>query len=110
MIFGRSVRRLKSADLWRTEPIAVADAVLGTKLTVPTLNKPTKVTVPPGTQPDTILRLRGKGLPEFGSRQHGDLYLRIRVNIPEKLTTEERDLYQRLRDLNGARQSGRWHL
>jgi molecular chaperone DnaJ len=94
------------ADLWRSESIAVADAVLGTKLTVPTLDKPTKVTVPPGTQPDTLLRLRGKGLPEFGGRQHGDLYLRIRVDIPGKISAAERELYQRLRDLGGERQSG----
>ena len=98
------------ADLWRSESITVADAVLGTKLMVPTLDKPTKVTVPPGTQPDTILRVRGKGLPEFGGRQLGDLYLRIGVNIPEKLTAEERELYQRLRDLSGEHKSSRWQL
>ncbi|HUW51251.1 MAG TPA: DnaJ C-terminal domain-containing protein [Sulfuricella sp.] len=93
------------ADLWRSESIAVADAVLGTSLKVPTLDKPAEVTVPPGTQPDTVLRVRGKGLPEFGGRKRGDLYLRIRVTIPEKPTAEERDLYRRLRDLGGARKS-----
>jgi molecular chaperone DnaJ len=87
------------ADLWRRESIAVADAVLGAVLTVPTLDHPAEVTIPPGTQHDTVLRIRGKGLPEFGGRQHGDLYLRIRVHIPEHPSTEERELYQRLRIL-----------
>jgi molecular chaperone DnaJ len=87
------------ADLWRSETITVADAVLGTKLTVPTLGHPAEVTIPPGTQLDTVLRVRGKGLPEFGGRQHGDLYLRIRVRIPEHLSAEERELYRRLRIL-----------
>jgi molecular chaperone DnaJ len=87
------------ANLWRSETIPVADAVLGAALTVPTLERPAEVTVPPGTQPDTVLRIRGKGLPEFGGRHRGDLYLRIRVHIPEHPSTEERELYQRLRIL-----------
>lgn len=61
------------ADLWRTERLDVADAVLGTELAVPTLEGPLTVTVPPGTQPGEILRLRGKGLPVYGQRYRGDL-------------------------------------
>jgi molecular chaperone DnaJ len=61
------------------------------------------VTVPPGTQPDEVLRLKGKGLPEFGSRRQGELYLRIEVEVPERLTREERELYQRLRALRRSR-------
>lgn len=95
------------ADLWRTEVIAVADAVLGAMLTVPTLERPAEVTIPPGTQPDTVLRIRGKGLPEFGGRGRGDLYLRIRVRIPERLSSEEHELYQRLRILEGERRRSR---
>lgn len=87
------------ADLWRSEAIAIADAVLGTELRVPTLDAPTTVTIPPGTQPDTVLRLRGKGLPEFGGGQRGDLFLRIRVDVPERLSAEERELWERLRAL-----------
>ncbi|MHB9102472.1 MAG: DnaJ C-terminal domain-containing protein [Sulfuricella sp.] len=99
------------ADLWRSETITVADAVLGTKLKVPTLDRFAEVTIPPGTQHDTVLRVRGKGLPEFGGRQHGDLFLRIRVHIPERLSAEERDLYQKLRDLAGEQhRSSWWHL
>jgi molecular chaperone DnaJ len=85
------------ADLWRTETLAVADAVLGTTLKAPTLDGTVEVTVPPGTQPGEVLRLRGKGLPVFGARGRGDLNLRIEVKIPERLTAEERALYEKLR-------------
>lgn len=89
-----------NAELWRTETVAVADAVLGAKLKVPTLDgAPVTVTVEPGTQPDTILRLRGKGLPEFGRRGRGDLLVRLRVRVPERPSAEERALYERLRGL-----------
>jgi len=89
----------RGVDLWHRVTIQVADAVLGTSLTVPTLDASATVTVPPGTQPDTVLRLRGKGLPEFGTGRRGDLYVCILVKIPEQLAPQERDLYERLRAL-----------
>jgi len=85
------------ANLWHREEIPVADAVLGTRLDIPTLNGPIKVTIPAGTQPDSVLRLKQKGLPEFGGKKRGDLFLRLNVRIPEKLGTEERKLWERLR-------------
>ncbi len=87
------------ADLWRTETLQIADAVLGTSLEVPTLNGGATVTVPAGTQADAVLRLRGKGLPEFGGRGRGDLYLRIAVEMPKRISKAERELYERLRTL-----------
>jgi molecular chaperone DnaJ len=85
------------ANLWRREELSVADAVLGTTLDVLTLNGHVKVTVPPGTQPNSVLRLKGKGLPEFGSKRRGDLLLRMEVRMPERLGAEERKLWERLR-------------
>lgn len=89
-------------DLWRVEDIDVTDAVLGAQRTVPTLNGSVEVTIPPGTQPDAVLRLRGKGLPQFGDGR-GDLNLRVRVRIPEKLTAKERALFEQLRALRRQR-------
>jgi molecular chaperone DnaJ len=89
-------------DLWRTETISVADAALGARIEVPTLEGTVEVTVPPGTQPDAVLRLRGKGLPELGGGRRGDLNVAVRVHVPESLTAEEREAYQRLRALAGA--------
>lgn len=85
------------ADLWREETISISDAVLGTTLTSPTLEAEATVTVPPGTQPDAVLRLRGKGLPRFQEKGRGDLYLRVRVHVPEHLSVKERALFDQLR-------------
>jgi molecular chaperone DnaJ len=95
----------RGTDLWHTETISVPDAVLGTQLEVPTLEGRAKVTVPAGTQPGEVLRLRGKGLPEFGGRKRGDLYVALQVCVPKWLTAGERELYERLR--NASRESPR---
>ena len=91
----------RSADLWRSETIEVADAALGTNLVAPTLDGEVTAKVPAGTQPGTVLRLRGKGLPQFGGGRRGDLFLHIDVHIPEKLTAKERKLFDQLRALKG---------
>lgn len=91
------------ADLWREQTIEVADAALGTELTVPTLEGNVDVTVPPGTQPGEVLRLRGKGLPRPDGGRRGDLNLRIQVHIPERLNKAERDQFERLRALGRSR-------
>ena len=83
------------ADLLRQETISLTDAVLGATLKVPTLDGTASVTIPPGTQPDAVLRLRGKGLPEFGNGRHGEMYLRIAVHVPEQLSREESRTYSR---------------
>jgi molecular chaperone DnaJ len=92
----------QGADLWRLQEIDVADAVLGAEIEVPTLEGAITVKVPPGTQPDSQLRLRGKGLPRFGARGCGDLYLRLAVRLPERPNAEERALWQRLRSLRAG--------
>ncbi len=96
------------ADLWRLETIDIADAVLGTKLKVPTLDSSVEVTVPAGTQPDEVLRLKGKGLPVFGARMYGDINIRIQIHIPEKISTEEKSLYEQLRQTSKAEKKGWW--
>jgi len=97
------------ADLWRSETLEVVDAVLGTKLTVPTLQGEVDVKVPAGTQPDEILRLRGKGLARPGGGGYGNLNVRIQVHIPENPTAEERRLYEQLRSLGSNNtQKKRW--
>jgi len=93
------------ADLWRTESLTLPDAVLGTTLEVPTLEGRAGVTIPPGTQQDSVFRLRGKGLPEFGGEGHGDLYVRIELQVPQDLSAKEKSLYQHLRDLAHGKRS-----
>lgn len=87
------------SDLWRAETIGVADAALGTAIEVPTLDGKATVKVPPGTQPNAVLRLSGKGLPNFRARGHGNLFVRLTLHVPEKLSAEGRKLFERLREI-----------
>jgi molecular chaperone DnaJ len=90
------------ADLWHAETVTIPEATLGTTRRVPTLGTPVDVDIPAGTQPDAVLRVAGKGLPEFGGRAHGDLYVRVRVLVPQRLTPDQRRLYEQLRALEPA--------
>ena len=93
------------ADLLRQETISLTDAVLGTTLEVPTLSGSVSLNIPPGTQPGAVLRLKGKGLPEFGSGRHGELYLRMEVQVPEQPSREERELHGQLRAVRRSKSS-----
>ncbi len=96
------------ADLWRREIIEIADAVLGTKLSVPTLDGQVEIKVPKGSQPDEVLRLKGKGLPVFGAPMRGDMNIRLQIHIPENPTKAEKELYQQLRDIKGKSKKHFW--
>lgn len=81
--------------------ISIADAALGTKMEVPTLDGRIKLTVPSGTQSGKVFRLEGKGLPAVQSYGKGDQLVVVSVWIPkaEKLTSEERNLLEKLRNM-----------
>ena len=79
--------------------LSVPTAILGDSVEVPTVDGKVKVTIPPGTQPGKVLRLRGKGLPSVNSYGTGDLLVNISVYIPEHLTKEERTLVEKLAKL-----------
>jgi molecular chaperone DnaJ len=89
-------------ELFHTEMLDVVDAVLGTDVAVSTLEGPTTLTIPPGTQPETVLRLPGEGLPRFGGGGRGDLYVRVKVRVPEHLSDIERYLFEQLRQVRIA--------
>lgn len=89
----------RGSDLFRVEALSVSDAALGTSLDVQTLDGQVKVTVPAGTQHDTLLRVHGKGLPEMGGGERGDLYLVLRIEIPKHLSKDARRLFEELRRL-----------
>ena len=74
-------------DLYTTAAIDFASAALGSKIEVPCLGgEKVKVTIPPGTQSGTGLRLRGKGMPRLNARGKGDLYVVVDVRTPTDLT------------------------
>jgi molecular chaperone DnaJ len=89
------------ADLWRQEILPVINADLESRLEVSTLEGgKAQVDIPAGSRSDSVLRVRNKGLPRFGSNGKGDLYLLwMKVRVPEKFDRDERELYERLRAL-----------
>lgn len=79
-------------------PITFAEAALGAKVTVPTLDGVATLTVPAGTQNGAQLRMRGMGLPALGTKVPGDEVVEILVEVPRKLTQAQKDL---LREFSG---------
>ncbi|MBE6108079.1 MAG: molecular chaperone DnaJ [Erysipelotrichaceae bacterium] len=81
-------------------PISNVDAALGCTIDVPTVYGEVELTIPAGTQTGTQFRIRGKGVKDLRNSEPGDQYVEISVEIPKKLSREERELYMKLRDLN----------
>jgi len=85
-------------DIFYDTQLSIMDASLGKNLEVPTLEGFSKISVEPGSQPNTIIKLKGKGLSGRGLRGRGDQYVRLVVNIPKKLSKHQKDLLKELED------------
>ncbi|HZT31515.1 MAG TPA: molecular chaperone DnaJ [Bryobacteraceae bacterium] len=85
-------------DLHCTIPINIAQAALGAELEVPTLEEPYKLKIPEGTQSGAQFRLRHKGVPHVNGSGRGDLYVHVQVQIPTRLSREQRKLFEQLRE------------
>ena len=85
-------------NLSYTKIISVMDAMLGATVEVPCLDGTYKVKVDPGTQSGTVVRLKGKGLPSVNSYGTGDMYVKIIVWIPKKLSRNEKELFESMRN------------
>lgn len=84
------------ADLVCEFPLSFSQAALGTEILVPTLSAKIKMKIPSGTQSGKVFRLKAQGLPHVNSSYHGDLFIKVRVITPTKLSNEEKGL---LKDL-----------
>lgn len=89
----------KNGDLLVHVPLSIAEAALGTKVQVPTLDEPVTVRVPAGTSPGKTLRVRGRGGPRRGGGS-GDLLVNLTVEIPKKLSREERKLLEQFQEVH----------
>ncbi|MCM1178581.1 MAG: molecular chaperone DnaJ [Clostridium sp.] len=84
-------------NLFYTKMISVMDAMLGTEVEIPCLDGKYKVTVEPGTQSESVVRLRGRGLPGMNGGSKGDMYVKYMVWIPKKFSREEREMLEKMR-------------
>jgi curved DNA-binding protein len=90
---------LDGQDLRTVVPIAPWEAALGGRADVPTLNGPVTVKVPAGTSSGRRIRLKGKGFPRRAG-EAGDLFAELRIVVPEEVSDEERELYEKLAEVS----------
>ena len=87
-------------DLYREHELDLYTAVLGGEAIVTTLTGKVKLNIEPGTQTGKQIRVRGKGMPVYGTARFGDLYITFKVKIPEQLNAEQRSLFQQLKKIS----------
>jgi molecular chaperone DnaJ len=86
------------ADLYCRVPVAMTEAALGGEVEVPTISgSREKVKIAEGTQSGKQFRIKGKGMPVLRSREVGDLYIQVEVEIPKNLTKRQRELLEEFR-------------
>ena len=83
-------------DLWCEVPVSFPTLALGGEISIPTLNGDDTLSIPKGTQADSRFRVRGKGMPHLSGSGRGDLYVNVRVDVPTKLSSEQRELVEQL--------------
>ena len=96
-LLGDPVYSLENHDLHMNHELKLSEAVLGTRISVPTLgDKKLSLKIPPGTKPGTKMRMSGHGLPHMKGNKKGDLYVKIQIKLPKQLTKEQRNLIEKL--------------
>ncbi|WP_066374938.1 MULTISPECIES: molecular chaperone DnaJ [unclassified Anabaena] len=84
--------------------VSYLQAILGCRLEVETVDGPVELIIPPGTQPNTVMKLENRGVPRLGNPvSRGDHLLTVLIDIPTKVTPEERELLEKLAKIKGDR-------
>ncbi|MCF6156280.1 MAG: molecular chaperone DnaJ [Candidatus Brocadia sp.] len=84
----------QGSDIYMETTISLIEATLGSKIEVPTLDGNALMKIPPGTQTETLFRLRGSGMPYLKGRGFGDQYVRVIVLTPKNLTKRQKELLE----------------
>jgi molecular chaperone DnaJ len=84
----------KHKDLYYRAQVSFVEAALGTEVEVPTLTAPTRLAIPPGTQPGATLRISGRGLPGLRGKPAGDLVVVVDLQTPTRLSKQQKHLLQ----------------
>jgi molecular chaperone DnaJ len=93
----------RNQDLHAVLDVSITQATLGAEITVPALDGDETIRVEPGTPSGTVLRVKGKGVPNLQRRGRGDLYVTLHVVTPTDLSKEETKLLRQLAELRGER-------
>ena len=92
-------------NIYATVPISFTDAALGAEIEIPTLTGMEKYTIPEGTQTDTVFTLSGKGVPSVRNKRAGDLFITVTVEVPRRLSQEQKDLLRKFAGTYGESNS-----
>jgi len=95
-VYDHPVFKREGFDIIVDKEIKLTEAVFGTTIEVPSLHGIKQVKIPPGTQSNTRLRIKGYGIQRFGKTGRGDQYVRITVALPKQLTAEQHRLFESL--------------
>jgi curved DNA-binding protein len=90
--------KLEGANIFCQIPVTPSEAVLGGQVEAPTLDGPVKMTIPPAVRSGQRFRLANKGYPVEGGKR-GDQLVEIQIVTPKNITPEERELYEKLREI-----------
>ncbi len=91
----------KDHDIWCEVPLSVSKAILGGVVEVPTLEGSVRIRIPAGTQGDRVFRLSDKGVPSNTNGHRGDLYVKVKLEVPTQITPRQRELIQEFAHLSG---------
>lgn len=92
----------RGEDILLDLDINIAQAVLGAEIEVPTVEGAEKLSIPAGTQPGKVFHLRSKGVPRIRQSGRGDQKIMVNVDIPTKLSKEQRELFEKLAETLGT--------
>jgi len=96
---SHSIFQRRDADVVMSLPVSFTQAALGDKIEVPTPRGRATLKIPAGTQPHTVMRLRGEGFPHLQAHGKGDMLVDIVVEVPRKLSGERKELMEKLKKL-----------
>lgn len=88
----------EGADIITEHELSFADAALGTELSVETVDGKVTIKIPAGTQPNAIIRLKGKGMQHIRGSSHGDHYVKIKVVVPVHLNNKQKELLKQFKE------------
>jgi molecular chaperone DnaJ len=94
--------RRREFDILLDLNVNIAQATLGADVEVPTVDGPTTLKIPSGTQPGQVIHMKGKGVPRLRSNGRGDQLVIINVEIPKRVSNEQRQLFEKLANSMGS--------
>lgn len=98
MVEPHKLYERRDEDLYTSVPVSVSCAILGGKVEIPGIDgQKVDVAIPSGTQNDTLIKVKGQGMPLYDTERRGDLYVNVKVMIPRHLTDKQKELMEAFR-------------